>query len=413
MMSRADPTGDDVGIAVTCSYDSMHSRPAAPMRRIHALVIILAALASLACIWDRDTIDDELRGVPDAFDLIIGHWPEHGAAYYQARVNDLPALIEAEPSRYDLYDDLAVAYERLERRDEAIAVMHDKAAVLEGVDDDEARYRLHANLGTFLAHDGQFDTALVELEPALEINPDAHFGREHFQVDAIRYVALAAQQPDVWTNHNYLTWSGYGLRFMGWYAELYRQESWVDNERVVDTDALYEGTAGMLRFGGLESAELYRTLGDLHLIRGDLNLAWWAWQRAKERGHPSPTYLDAAIALLEAHWVESGYAHVPTRDDYRAARAWAEAWRAAFEQAEADALSQGLDPSDPQVLAELVAQADAAVPPMPRVAPTALERALASPWNRLLVGAVAMLLASVGYVAWRVRRARVRRTLTA
>lgn len=382
------------------------------MRPLHALVVIFAALASLACIWDRDTIDDELRGVPDAFDLIVGHWPEHGAAYYQARADDLPALIEAEPNRYGLYDDLAVAYERLERRDEAIAVMRDKARALEGVDDDEARYRLHANLGTFLAHDGQFDAALVELERALEINPDAHFGRERFQVDAIRYVAAAQRDAELFANHNYLTWSGYGLRFMGWNAELYPRESWVDNEREADTDAMYEGTAGMLRFGGLESAELYRTLGDLHLMRGELNLAWWAWQRAKERGHPSPEHLDAAIAMLEAHWQASGYAHAPTLDDYRAVRAWAVSWRAAFEQAEAGALARGLDPSDPQVLADLVEQADAAVPPMPRVAPTALERALASPWNRLLVGAVAMLLAAVGYVAWRKRRARARRTLT-
>ena len=40
----------------------------------------LLAFAAVPCYWDSDTLDTELRGLPDAFDLVVGRWHRHGDA---------------------------------------------------------------------------------------------------------------------------------------------------------------------------------------------------------------------------------------------------------------------------------------------------------------------------------------------
>src|SRR5690606_14874135 len=131
------------------------------------LAIAFAGLAMSPCLWDSDTLDTELRGLPDAFDLVIGRWHRHSEAYYEARVAKLASKTSMELADYD---DLAVAYEHLQRRDDAIAVMAKKSEALAVTPDKEHQYRYHANLGTFYAHAGKFVAALVELRQAIAIN---------------------------------------------------------------------------------------------------------------------------------------------------------------------------------------------------------------------------------------------------
>ena len=61
----------------------------------------------------------------------------------------------------------------------------------------------------------------------------------------------------------------------------------------------------MLRFGGLEGPELYRSLAELFLAKQHLNLAWWALERAVERGHPAADLLRAGQRGIEKHWQEA------------------------------------------------------------------------------------------------------------
>ena len=93
------------------------------------VAIGLVAAAMTPCLWDSDTLDTELRGLPEAFDLVVGKWHRHSDRYYRERVTRL-----ASASELDLtgYDDLAVAYERLGERDAAVEVMAQKARTLSG-----------------------------------------------------------------------------------------------------------------------------------------------------------------------------------------------------------------------------------------------------------------------------------------
>lgn len=350
-------------------------RVLARLPRMKSLVAIaMFGLAMTPCIWDSDTLDTELRGLPDAFDLIVGRWHRHSDAYYEQRITKIGGK---ESLSLDEFDDLAVAYERLQQRDKAIEVMARKAGALAKTPDKEHQYRYHANLGTFYAHSGKFDEALIELRTAIKINPAAHFGREVYQIELIEYVAAAKKDPAIWKRRSFLRHAGYGLSlYIGaeglQAADLGpedRNEDW-GGKRKVDWDAATKAVGGMLRFGGLEGAELYRSLGELYLAKQHLNLAWWAFGHAAERGHPATETMRAVQRSIEKHWDEArshkNTGHVnPTQADYTKKRAEADAWLAAFQHAEMAAIERGEDVRSDAVLKALLDYANGVAPVEP------------------------------------------------
>ncbi len=345
------------------------------MKSILAMAMAVVGLAMTPCLWDSDTLDTELRGLPDSLDLVIGRWHRHSEAYYHDRVAKLNAKPEMELADFD---DLAVAHEHLGQRDQAIEVMARKAKALAANPDKEHQYRYHANLGTFYAHSGQFDDALAQLRTAVEINPDAHFGRERYQIELIEYVAEAKQDAEVWRRRSFLRNAGYllnvhiggeGLQLNAYRSEKHRQRDW-HGQRELDWDEAHKAIGCMLRFGGLEGAELYRSLGELYLHKRHLNLAWWAFARAIERGHPAADVLKAGQESIVMHWdrvqEHSSWVHLnPTQADYIKRRDNADRWLEAFQEAEAAMVKDGKEVTSDESLQSLLDLADRAVPPVP------------------------------------------------
>jgi tetratricopeptide (TPR) repeat protein len=169
-----------------------------------AIAICSLVAPAWACLWDRDTLKHEARGVTGVVEVIIGRVERYPPLYYEMRLARVAAELEANPSKLDLYDDAGVACDRLRRSDEAIEWMARKKTQLDALAAanplaNEHLYRYHANLGTFLAHRwfraGASREDLKDLEAgrahiaqAIEINPDAHFGREKFQLLALDWV---------------------------------------------------------------------------------------------------------------------------------------------------------------------------------------------------------------------------------
>ena len=65
------------------------------------------------------------------------------------------------------------------------------------------RYRYHANLGTFIIHRwfrsganrkhiSEVDTARAEIAEAIRLNPNAHFGREKYQLEVMNWILAQA-----------------------------------------------------------------------------------------------------------------------------------------------------------------------------------------------------------------------------
>jgi hypothetical protein len=169
------------------------------MRRIFLLMLCLA-IPSQACLWDSDTLATEAKGLPGVLEVITGRFERNPPLYYEMRLARVTKELQAQPSKLELYDDAAVACDRLHRDAEAIAWMAKKRAHLKPYPQDKDHwYRYHANIGTFQAHlwlrggadrkkIGEMKTARDNLKRAIQINPNAHFGREKYQLMAIEWI---------------------------------------------------------------------------------------------------------------------------------------------------------------------------------------------------------------------------------
>lgn len=172
------------------------------------LSLLLALLPSAACIWDRDTLRDEAKGKLDTVKAITGWFDRYPAKYYEMRLARVTEELKAKPDVLDLYDDAGVACSRLGRHDESIAWMEKKKVVLDSKSPDETkeeRYRYLSNIGTFhlirwitlpeqtrSSDLTDLKTSETFIAEALELNPDAHFGREKFQLMWIRWLLCPA-----------------------------------------------------------------------------------------------------------------------------------------------------------------------------------------------------------------------------
>jgi tetratricopeptide (TPR) repeat protein len=245
------------------------------MRQFLAFLLALSvAVPALACEWDYDTLKMERERFPGALELIVGKFLRHSDTFYKWRVEDRTAKIarhesgEATLSDRDFaaaYDDLAVAYDKLGQQDDAIKNIREKADKLPNI----GNYETHANLGTFLVHSGKYEEGLAELRNALEINPDAHFGREEYQILLVEYViekgSDEAQKPAVPLDAS--NRSEY-QPFADW---LYAKRNLLDSDGyrkngpalTEEHSKALKGLFGMMRFGNFRSPVLLEAVGDM------------------------------------------------------------------------------------------------------------------------------------------------------
>jgi hypothetical protein len=148
-----------------------------------------------------------------AHDVLHERFPKHGPAHYQERNRltreKLAKLAPDDPARFPLEDDLGAGLDRLGRAEEAVAVLQDKltrqlAKGLAGRD----LYTSYANLGTFIMHANQpkavagdpaarkrFREGVELVRKSVEVNPQAHFGREQWQVVLGEFLLAAMEKP--------------------------------------------------------------------------------------------------------------------------------------------------------------------------------------------------------------------------
>jgi hypothetical protein len=179
------------------------------MSHLRPLLFLILTTPVCACLWDRDTIAMEALGRLEVVETAIGWFDRFPPEYYQMRLDRVSREITAEASKLELYDDAAVACDRLGRHDDAVAWMTKKQAVLASLPESKTsnhRYRLHANLGVFHTHlwlktperekhPGALDLAIQEVRAAIQINPNAHFGREHAHLALLEWWRVSLDKP--------------------------------------------------------------------------------------------------------------------------------------------------------------------------------------------------------------------------
>lgn len=264
------------------------------IRRVSVWVlcaIVLLPQFSFACEWDYDTLKMEQKRFPSALELITGKYLQHSPEFYQWRIEDRQVRIDEGMAIAGDYDDIAVAYDKLGKPDLALETILEKEKLFPGL------YETLANKGTFLIHAGRFEEGLVELSAAVEMNPDAHFGREMFQIRLVEYV-LAKRGADGSIPMPLDSEGERIYRLAGFAAFLVKQEGWErDSSDYSDNIArATKGVLGMLRFGQNDSPLLLEAVGDLLLAdhnedgkrlagRAYLRAAWLAKNDASKASY--------------------------------------------------------------------------------------------------------------------------------
>lgn len=271
----------------------------------HALaafaLLVGLPISVAACLWDRDTPAEEALGVPEVVAVLTGRFERNPPLYYEMRLARVALHLQNQPDDLAAYDDAGVACDRLGLGDDAISWMDRKRLQLEKLDASrpevrEHRYRYHANLGTFLVHRwvrqgadrariAEVATACDEIASALEINPDAHFGREKYQLQAMKWIVDPPQADGSEYLPNFLDWS-----FGDIYGEVTTPQ---------EADEAVRGLAGLIVLGNAwESVDVFHAL-NVALQRNSLG-----FERGRDGGRNSLAYL-AWLRCIEL--VDSGH----------------------------------------------------------------------------------------------------------
>lgn len=311
----------------------------------------------IACLWDYDTIQMERQEFPTALELITGKFLRHSDVYYQWRIEDRTPKLSASPSA-ELFDDLAVAHEKLGNHDQAIGLMREKQLGFPDL------YETHANLGTFYIHKGEHKKGVEEIAKAIAINPDAHFGREIYQKALVEYLLSVKEakrkeeaellqtmspppSPDLKiaddgkislplnTTGIPGPYSKYGFAK---YLEVSADEE--DGKKAV------KGILGMMRFGNYDSPVLLEALGDLLQTSDDSNMiAARAYLKASYAVNDRAgklAYREKATGCIERQ--EYGNLHLlQLEKEFQSEIYEAEQWFTSLAEDESTWASQGLN----------------------------------------------------------------------
>lgn len=181
------------------------------MRKLLIGMFVLVAPTVLACMWDDDTLSAEAKGLPDVVDAIVGRIDVNPPEYYGLRLKLSQERVAKDARDWEAYDNIAVSLDKLGRGREGLDWLEKKrramtAADLQSTKDpmNDPWYRYRANKGTLLIHlwfaqgrpsdKSLIQKGLGELDLALKINPDAHFGRERVQIEVVKILSL--ERPD-------------------------------------------------------------------------------------------------------------------------------------------------------------------------------------------------------------------------
>lgn len=295
------------------------------------ICLMLMAISTQACLWDRDTIKDELKNNASVYDVIMGQFYHHGKAYYTAKKKQYLKELQTKKADLDLLNDLAVAHIRLEEFDKAKKVL--------GIALEKNRnyYKTLSNIGVMYKKTGDYKRAVDFTTKALSIKKEGHLGLGDWYLKMLEFRKKLDKKKKSSTN------------FLG---EKYKDREYVRDSR---SKTLVERIKKLLLLVKNDQtfADGYFVLGDALLHKGELNLALRAFYRAKELKHHNMKLVEKRIHDGLEHYVIArriGEKKLPKYKPYYAKKIVAEnkgvlEWQDLFTQIEEALIEKGAEAS--------------------------------------------------------------------
>jgi hypothetical protein len=284
-----------------------------------------------------------------AHDVLHERYPKHGPAFYTERNRLARERLKVIPPDSDeafaLTDDLAAGLDRLGKPADAVPLLREKLKLQEqrGLTGRDL-YTTSANLGTFLVHahmgnamrgDPDAKSAVQEgldfVEKSIAVNPNAHFGREKWQAEIIKFILKAIDHPEMLATtdcignrlnrtfpakdflpasafrqeegtarpyttsrlmmgNSYITRNRTSITLVAWETEREQDGLWQKFKGVPFDEPLL-GIIGMWRQGGGANPHFALCVGEVMLRVGQRHIAWSAFERASriaDRYWPDP-----------------------------------------------------------------------------------------------------------------------------
>lgn len=245
------------------------------MRIIKTIGSFVLLAFILACGWDWDTVKMEKQQFPQIHELITGKFYRHTPEVYYWRIKHRNHLLRQHPDSLQYYDDIAMAYDKIGEPAKAIEVMLNKEKKKPGL------YETYANLGLFYMHNNEMKKGVLYVQKALKVNPNAHFGREKYQLHLGNYILSKQKDGELELPLS-------AGKTTGFYEYLrqheFKSKDYKSDEHFAEVANAIKGVAGMMTFANYRSPVLLEVLADLLLhtrsARGAGHLASRAYLKA-------------------------------------------------------------------------------------------------------------------------------------
>jgi tetratricopeptide (TPR) repeat protein len=238
-------------------------------------VSVLTPSRAEACGWSYESYHEEAVALPCVYAVLLGSFPQHTNEYFEAQIKAADAALLLSPYWLEGLQLKGLALMKLSKLKEAEEVF------LQHLKIDPDGYASHANLGTLYTFTGDYEKALSHIDKAMEIEPNAHFGREKYHRMLVVYLK-DIKDPAAHTK-NFL---GFSItekqRLSGSSSAL--ASVYKDNN--IGDDAFDALSSMITVYGAKDMAELYLAFGDLLALSGKRRFAWTAYKRAEELKHP-------------------------------------------------------------------------------------------------------------------------------
>ena len=246
-----------------------------------ATCVVCLSVLFLACINTRYSRTDETEITTNITYLILGEFAHHGTAFYNHEVEKNLKELKTDPKSFEARNDLAAAYTKLTRYNEA------EKEFLLNEEYHPGKYKTASNLGVLYKKMARYKEASAEIKKALVLKPGGHMGLGDYYLRMIDWL----QEYPYYANRELKPKKNFlGIPYSAKPAEVAANK--IVNRKFLET----------LIKNDYKFADTYVVLGDLLFHKQDFQMALRAYKRAGKLHHPNEEMVYARIDMVHNHF---------------------------------------------------------------------------------------------------------------